>query len=106
MKTAKQLTTKDLLVIFGVSHMTTHHWRNGSETKTPLPVVDTQGSRTVLFDAKKVKAWAKKNELAMLADPEVVAADGVAPVKPGPKPKMKAVTTKKPVRIYHAGCTI
>lgn len=93
MKTANQLTTKQLLLVFGVSHMTVYSWRNLEHD--PLPVVAGTPPRTVLFCLKEVKAWAKRNGVQIMVEPSVVLeqAKSESEVKPGPK-KKEPVTAK------------
>jgi hypothetical protein len=70
--TSKQLQHK----VFGVSDTTLLAWRNpregASKTKLPCKVKDGR----VSFDPKRVKAWANKNGVKLLADPEKVARQG------------------------------
>lgn len=88
-KTTRPLTTRDLLAIFGVTHMTLLNWRNPPEgvahRKAPLPF--TQKGRSITFSAIRVKAWATKHKIELLRDPVAVASGEAAsvPAKPGPK---------------------
>jgi hypothetical protein len=67
------LTTKQVMAIAGVSHMTVYVWRGGSATKEPLPA--WQGSRvgSVEFNPHQLKSWAKKHGVELKHDPVEVA---------------------------------
>lgn len=71
----RPLNTRDMLAIFGVSHMTLLHWRNPVEgvehRKTPMPF--TIKGRSVTFAAPRIKTWAEKNGVEMKKDPLVLA---------------------------------
>lgn len=74
-QTLRPLNTRDMIAIFGVSHMTLLHWRNPVEgvehRKSPLPF--TIKGRNVTFSAPRIKAWAEKNDVEMKKDPLVIA---------------------------------
>lgn len=98
--TTRKLTTRDMLAIFGVTHMTLLYWRNPPEgvehRKTPLPFI--QKGRLISFDAKRIKAWGTKNGMEMKYDPEEVAKG--PEMKPGKrKPAAKRLTAKKAGRM-------
>lgn len=80
------LRTKDLMLGFNVAHMTLYHWRQGTATKDPLPH-EVEG-RAVIFNTKKVIAWAKKHGV-----PFTVPSKPSKPGRPGRKP---SAAVKKP----------
>ena len=85
--TTKHLTVKNLMTLFGVSHMAIHNWRKGSETREPLPTVAVKDQpRAVAFLPANVKAWAKKHKVMMTCEPASLLGTESA-VKPGPKTK-------------------
>lgn len=87
MSIKQSLTTKQLLVLFGVSAMSIHSWSKGTATRDALPSVkNANGTRS--FPLTKVKQWAKRYGITMLVNPEGLLTDEA--VKPGPKPKKAA----------------
>lgn len=75
-KTTKLLTTTHLVTLFGVSSMTIANWRKGIVSRDPLPT--EQNGRNVGFLPAKIKAWAKKYDVQLHADPVALLA-GIAP---------------------------
>lgn len=53
--------------------MTVYTWRQGSATKTKLPAVGGEKPRSVEFEPKVLKAWARNNGVALAADPVALA---------------------------------
>lgn len=92
----KAITTKDAMKVFGVSHMALFLWRAGTATKTPLPVVQEEGSRNVFYMPGVIKSWAKANDVAILVDPNSFV--GLERPKPGPKIKTAAKKAKVVVK--------
>lgn len=95
---ANHLSTKQVMALAGVSHMTVYSWRKGSATREPLPTVDT-GSISVAFSPAKLKAWAKKHGIELRHDPVAVADGSVklklnAPAKKAAKPPTKRTRTR------------
>lgn len=78
------LNTKQVMALFGVSHVTTYSWRQGSATRDALPTAPTKG-RDVRFKLGDLKAWARKHHVQMVRKPEDVLK--TPSVKPGPKRK-------------------
>lgn len=75
------LTTKHVMAIAGVSHMTVYVWRQGTATRDALPTVeDKKRPNAVLFRPTTLKAWAKKHGVELLYDP-VGVADGSVKLK-------------------------
>lgn len=72
---AKSLTIAQAQIAFGVAHMTLHNWRKGTATKEALPV-EQDGNR-VRIPLVKAKAWAKKNGVEFVVDPETLLAKDV-----------------------------
>lgn len=63
---AKELTTKDLQILFQVGTMTIYNWRKGSTRIKPLPAHCRErgmlGERkSIFFKLGEVKKWAKDN---------------------------------------------
>lgn len=78
---ATNLTTKQVMAIAGVSHMTVYVWRQGTATRDALQTIsDKKRPNAVLFSAAKLKAWAKKHGVELLHDP-VAVADGTVKLK-------------------------
>jgi phage terminase Nu1 subunit (DNA packaging protein) len=94
------ITTPQVCQLFGVSHVAVSNWRKGGKTRAALPVAKAPkgaNPRNVFFDAGEVFAWAKKHNVAVVADEATVAKikEGNAtpePTKPGPKPAAKPAT--------------
>jgi hypothetical protein len=101
-----KLTMPQLVDVFRVSHITIINWKNPKEgvehRKEPLPHHKDAETGRVTYDARKVAAWAKRNDVPMHKDPVAMAtklaekaskqAARKAEAKPGPKPKQ---ATKK-----------
>lgn len=99
MSIKQSLTTKQLLVLFGVSAMSIHSWSKGTATRDALPSVKNEnGTRS--FSLVKVKQWAKRYGITMLVDPETLLGETLA--KPGPKPKAAEKKPRNPA-MAHAG---
>ncbi len=57
-----QLTTNDLVKMFGVSSVCISDWRKGTATKAKLPIVPQKaGERAVRFKSDVVVKWAEKH---------------------------------------------
>lgn len=79
------LTTKQVMALAGVSHVTVYMWRQGTPTKEVLPTVGSQG-RAVVFKPTTFRAWAKKHGVPLKCDP-VALAEGHVKL-----PKRKTIT--------------
>lgn len=100
-----RLTMPDLVKVFRVSHITIINWKNPKEgiehRKDPLPHFKDDATGRVTYNAKAVRAWALKHDVAMHVDPMVIAEKHAAQAekaaaKPGPKPRTAA--KKAPVK--------
>lgn len=99
MAQSKPLTTKDLVLIFGVTPMTILNWRKAEEGSRKKPLPCKIKGRSVEFNAFRVKAWANSNGVPMEHDPlDVAEGTHLTKAKPGPKPKAEAAkgNTVKP----------
>jgi len=84
MSRSQVLNSRNIMSLFGISHMTVYNWRAGSSGRDPLPVnLTTQGG--VEFPVTRIKAWARKHQIPMTMDPESLVGVGVG--TRGPKPK-------------------
>lgn len=103
---ADRLTIAQAREVFAVTQMTLFLWRQGTTTRTPLPVEKPRvklGERegAVLMDPEKLVKWANKHDVAIAVDPaKILKRDAkLGSAKPGPKPKAdKAKATKAPTR--------
>lgn len=67
------LSTKQVMALAGVSHMTVYVWRSGSANKEPLPAWEGARAGSVEFDPRELKTWAKKHGIELKHDPVEVA---------------------------------
>ena len=89
MAKSKPLTTKDLVLIFGVTPMTILNWRKPGEGSRKKPLPFTTRGVSVEFSPIRVKAWANSHGLPMVHDPlDVAEGTHLTKAKPGPKPKV------------------
>lgn len=86
---ANALTNKNMMNLFGVSHVTIFNWRKGTPQREQLPTV--QVGNSIRYPVVKVKAWAKSHGIEMLMDPQTLVGTGV--LKPGPKKTGKATAS-------------
>lgn len=95
MAAKKLLTSKDVMVLFGVSLMTTINWRKGSPTRDPLPSKELPGKvGSVGFACSDVRRFAKHYGLEMTAEPESFLNAEEGKAKTCPKVKIKAAAPK------------
>jgi len=71
------LTTKQVMALAGVSHVTVYLWRQGTPTKEALPTVDGSQGRAVVFKPTTFRAWAKKHGVELKCDPVALAEGSV-----------------------------
>jgi predicted DNA-binding transcriptional regulator AlpA len=93
------LSIKQVMALAGVSHMAVFHWRAGSTKREALPTVAVEGSRSVAFQPRVLKAWAKKHGVELKHDPVSVATGEVAleiPAKEATKPTKATKKSAKP----------
>jgi len=100
------LTTKQVMAIAGVSHMTVYVWRQGSETRDPLPTVEKEAPAVRIAPAK-LKSWAKRYGIELKYDPVGVATGAMklksvtADAKATTKPRLKKEVPLKKGRTRH-----
>lgn len=86
----QQLNTAQACLVFGVSSMTLHNWRKGTQTLAPLPVIAKEAELgRIRYNPSVLKTWASKNKVIIARTPEEVLAAGSTKSqgKPGPKPR-------------------
>jgi len=72
------LTTKQVMALAGVSHVTVYLWRQGTPTKDPLPTATPMSNpRNVVFLPRTLRAWAKKHGVELKCDPVALAEGSV-----------------------------
>lgn len=64
--------------------MTIYNWQRGTPTRDPLPA--ERDGRKVGYPVAKIRKWAEKHNLQLLADPDVLVGTGI--LRPGPKPRL------------------
>lgn len=88
--TLTKINTHQAAAVFGVTPMTLANWRKGSPQRTKLPTTtppNGSNPNSVWYKVSDLKAWSKKNGIAM---GDVTHLEHVTPAKPGPKPRKVA----------------
>lgn len=81
----RQLTTKDLERVFGVTAMTLYLWRRGTATRSKLRTAPKKrGERSVAYYEEDVIAWAKRHDVPLAVHPSKIKAPA-ARKQPGPR---------------------
>jgi len=92
------LSIKQVMTLAGVSHMALYHWRAGSTKREALPTVAGEGPRSVAFQPRVLKAWAKKHGVTLKQDPVAVALGEVELESPKQATKKSAKPATKTAR--------
>jgi predicted DNA-binding transcriptional regulator AlpA len=90
----KNLNTKQVMALAGVSHMTVYQWRAGTATRDALPSYEGSRPRSVEFKPGELKAWAKRYGIPLKLDPVQVAAGAVTLKLPAKKTATQAVAKR------------
>lgn len=77
-KPPQYITMAQAARAYGVTVNCIFGWRNGTPTKSPMPVEHIEGTRNVRLKLSALRAWNKQHGLAFQTDPADIVATDVA----------------------------